>query len=83
MQENVSGSYNTALGNEALKVNTSGYYNTALGWHALPNNTTGAFNTAVGMVALRSNTTGGGEYSPRLPCFRIKYHRLSQHQRRL
>jgi hypothetical protein len=50
--------FNTALGQEALRVNTNGYNNTAVGSLALSSNTTGWENTAVGKDALRYNETG-------------------------
>jgi hypothetical protein len=52
------GSYNSAMGVNALFYNTTGYSNSAMGWSALFNNTTGYFNSAMGMSALDSNTTG-------------------------
>lgn len=52
------GSYNTALGYDALYSNTTGYKNTAIGLSALRSNTAGNTNTAVGYYALRSNITG-------------------------
>jgi hypothetical protein len=51
-------SYNTAMGNGALKTNTIGYNNTANGFNALSLNTTGYLNTATGFSSLDSNTTG-------------------------
>ena len=54
----MGGSYNTAVGNQALNANTTGSYNTASGYVALYPNTTGNFNTATGIQALYSNTTG-------------------------
>jgi hypothetical protein len=52
------GSYNTALGDQALRANTTGYGNSASGAYALTSNTTGMLNTASGAHALVSNTTG-------------------------
>ena len=52
------GSYNTAIGQDAFKVNTTGNYNVANGAYALYSNTTGFHNTGVGVSALFSNTTG-------------------------
>ena len=52
------GSYNTAVGNEALRVNKSGDYNTAVGYLTLPANTTGNGNSAFGAGCLEFNTTG-------------------------
>jgi trimeric autotransporter adhesin len=56
------GSYNTAVGFEALYSNqptstSNGVYNTAVGSLALRTNTTGNWNTAGGLSALYSNTT--------------------------
>jgi len=53
-----TGSYNTAIGFNALHSNTSGISNTATGYRALLNNTTGSVNTATGIFALVNNTTG-------------------------
>ena len=52
------GSWNTAVGDGALRTNTTGSSNTASGYRALFSNTTGFSNTASGGQALRSNTTG-------------------------
>ena len=49
-----TGSYNTAVGLNALYSNTTGYQNTANGMNALYYNTTGFQNTANGMNALYS-----------------------------
>ena len=54
-----SGSFNTAIGEDALYSNTTGYFNAASGHQALYSNTTGYSNTAIGYAALYSNTTGG------------------------
>jgi hypothetical protein len=53
------GTYNTAVGFDALYSNTVGFYNTAIGGNALFRNTVGIDNTAVGTNALYSNTIGG------------------------
>src|SRR5439155_16917319 len=53
-----TGSYNTAIGFNALHSNTSGISNTATGYRALLNNTTGSVNKATGIFALVNNTTG-------------------------
>ncbi len=53
-----SGSFNIALGANALNANTSGASSTAIGYYALGANTTGASSTAVGINAGRINTTG-------------------------
>lgn len=53
-----TGTGNTAIGVEALKVNTEGTNNTAIGNQALLNNTTGQFNTAIGTLALSDIIAG-------------------------
>jgi len=53
-----SGSYNTAIGVQALLLNTSGGLNTVNGFDALIFNTNGSFNTANGGYALSANTSG-------------------------
>jgi trimeric autotransporter adhesin len=55
---NAQGSYNTAIGADALSQTTSGSENTVIGNSAMLDNTLGSFNTAIGNDALRSNTTG-------------------------
>jgi hypothetical protein len=55
---NLTGSYNTAAGYQALLSNTYGYDNTASGAFALKSNTTGYDDTASGLNALLANTTG-------------------------
>jgi hypothetical protein len=55
---NTTGSYNSALGYQALYSNTTGHDNSAMGHNALYGNTTGYLNLAVGHNALRFNTTG-------------------------
>lgn len=57
---NNSGTYNAAIGADALRFNNGGSYNVALGWRSLYKNTTGYDNTAVGKQALLSNVTGYG-----------------------
>ena len=52
-----SGSYNSALGNCALKSTTTGANNVAVGYNSLFSNTTASNNTAVGYQAGFSNTT--------------------------
>ena len=52
------GSYNTAVGDGALRENILGHSNTATGYAALFSNTTGDSNSAAGYQALYSNTTG-------------------------
>ena len=54
----ISGSWNTANGNQALFSNTTGASNTGTGTTALYRNTTGQQNTANGGSALYSNTSG-------------------------
>jgi hypothetical protein len=53
-----TGSFNTAIGSDALKFNETGDLNTATGWRALVKNSTGHDNTANGSNALSANTTG-------------------------
>jgi len=53
-----TGSWNTAVGSQALLSDTSGSYNTASGYQALLSNTTGTNNTAIGYQALFSNISG-------------------------
>jgi len=55
---NNTGSFNTAIGFQALTTNLSGSYNTATGAYALSANTLGYDNIAIGPYALSSNTTG-------------------------
>jgi Chaperone of endosialidase len=55
-----SGSYNVAVGFDALYSNTAGYFNVAVGYVALNSNTSGYINTALGGGALKENTTGFG-----------------------
>jgi len=54
----MTGTFNTAVGSDALLFNTTGGGNTAVGTEALGSNTTGLQNTAVGTEALFNNTTG-------------------------
>lgn len=54
----MTGTYNTALGGNALRDNAGGSYNTATGFAALQLNTSGVHNTATGYGSLTSNTTG-------------------------
>jgi len=60
LNNNTSGSENTAVGNGALAGNTSSNYNTAIGINALAGINTNGWNTAVGREALKDNTTGNG-----------------------
>ncbi len=55
---NTTGSFNTAVGDNALFSNTTAEGNTANGASALSANTGGSFNTAIGGGALNMNTTG-------------------------
>ena len=54
-----TGSFNTAIGTDALFSNTTGSSNTAIGYQSLPLNTTGNNNTGLGLQSLNANTTGG------------------------
>ena len=58
LQNNVSGPFDSAFGEEALFMNTSGSGNTASGFGALENNTVGFNNVASGFEALSSNIDG-------------------------
>ena len=64
---NTSGSFNTAIGGEALTSNTTASDNTAVGYQALYANTTASGSVAVGRASAASNTTGVntsvGDYS--------------------
>lgn len=53
-----TGSYEVAIGNEALRDLTTGTFNTAIGAQALRVNTTGGNNTAIAPQAMFANTTG-------------------------
>src|SRR5437762_14005546 len=52
------GTFNTALGYQALTTTTTGDFNTATGVGALFSNTTGGSNTAGGFETLYFNSTG-------------------------
>jgi hypothetical protein len=54
--ENLTGSYNTAVGSRALYSNTTASNNTAVGYQAGYNNTTGTANTYIGEGAGYTNT---------------------------
>jgi hypothetical protein len=56
--ETYYGSYNTAVGANALRATTTGYGNAALGYAALYSNANGVNNAAVGANALENNTGG-------------------------
>jgi hypothetical protein len=55
---NGAGSYNTAVGHQALWNPTSGSSNTAMGYYALKGITNGMRNTAIGENAMRDNNSG-------------------------
>jgi hypothetical protein len=59
LQNNTTGSDNTAVGKNALHVNTTGNYSVAIGALALQANTTGQ-NVAIGQAAMIATTTGKG-----------------------
>jgi hypothetical protein len=52
------GSYNVAIGANALANDTSGTINTAIGASSLTNNSNGYQNTAIGTSSMLENTTG-------------------------
>lgn len=58
LQAMITGSYNTALGYDALALNANSF-NTAIGHTALYNNSSGAGNVAIGYHGLFTNETGG------------------------
>ncbi len=53
-----TGSYNAAIGYQALYSNTAGTNNVAIGQVALYSNSSGDYNTAIGNRALLTNTSG-------------------------
>src|SRR6266498_4078222 len=55
----LNGSFNNAVGANALRANTTGSSNNAVGESALFFNVTGAANTAIGDVALENNDSSG------------------------
>jgi hypothetical protein len=57
LSSNISGAFNTAIGNNALRVNTANV-NTAVGDSALYSCTTGYQNVAIGPFALYSDVSG-------------------------
>jgi hypothetical protein len=57
-----TGSFNTAVGSEALENNNSNG-NSAVGCNAMLYNETGSYNTAVGMNALAGSYGGSGSYN--------------------
>jgi hypothetical protein len=54
----LTGSGNTAVGDDAFAFSSSGQFNSAQGFEALFDNGLGSFNTASGAFALQYNTTG-------------------------
>jgi len=58
LDNNTTGTGDTAFGGEALFSNTDGFENTAVGCSALSSNTVGNENTALGSQALLSNSIG-------------------------
>lgn len=55
---NSTSSNNTAVGNQSLYATTTGGSNTSMGAGALRNNTNGEFNTAIGDTCLNANISG-------------------------
>ena len=55
LHHNSDGDHNTAVGNEALRLNETGWGLTALGRSALYNGDTGIKNTALRLVLERSS----------------------------
>lgn len=53
-----TGSWNAAIGTNALTSNTTGNYNTAVGFLAMNANVAGSENTAIGVQALNRNIDG-------------------------
>ena len=58
LNNNTTGTNNTACGTNSLAINTAGRNNSAFGSRTLVYNTTGNANSAFGQSALLSNTTG-------------------------
>jgi len=54
----MTGTYNTAVGNQTLAQNTTGDSNTVLGFQSLLFNATGTNNTALGLQVLYYNSSG-------------------------
>jgi hypothetical protein len=54
-----AGSFNTALGHQALMTNRTGSSNISIGFNSMNTNSTGSQNVAIGGNALFFNTTGG------------------------
>src|SRR2546423_4072537 len=59
LQNNTTGTNNSAYGVQALFSNTTGNYNTGVGAQALFSNQTTDANTALGFQALYNNVAGG------------------------
>lgn len=57
--ENITGTYNVAVGTDAYNAATSADRGTAIGESSLYQNTTGPNNTATGFWSMYRNTTGG------------------------
>ncbi|MDA8956125.1 tail fiber domain-containing protein [Flavobacteriales bacterium] len=55
---NTTGFFNVAIGNNALQTNTTGNNNIGIGRSPLQHNSTGSNNIAIGREAMRDNTTG-------------------------
>lgn len=53
-----TGTGNTGIGTDVLKINSTGQYNAALGFQALQANTTGQYNMAIGPFTLYTNSIG-------------------------
>jgi trimeric autotransporter adhesin len=60
LQNNTTGTNNSAYGDQALFNNTTGTDNTAIGYQALYSNSDGTLNTAVGSQALYNSTQPAG-----------------------
>jgi trimeric autotransporter adhesin len=60
---NSTGSWNTAVGDQALDLNFSGISNCALGGASLMFNSVGSYNTAVGNGALLKSTKGSNNFA--------------------
>jgi uncharacterized protein (TIGR02145 family) len=58
MNDNLTGTFNTAIGQAALYANKTGSNNTAMGRTSLVYNTEGESNTAIGATSITNNTTG-------------------------
>lgn len=58
LENNSSGTQNTAVGGKSQHYNTTGYLNTSIGYGSMHSNLDGCFNTAAGVSALRDNTHG-------------------------